>query len=276
MIVSPILSSIPMVTQSRTARVDLQPAQPSPSLTASSPEVEAVPQSEPRGVGVLNKLLSGHFRGVSELRLRINFNDELTAAQNEMAREATTEATGALLQAVAAEFDAAADSISLTEIQLTKMGELRSLFDQGAEKLIESHLASGTGDGSGLVAEIEATFENMVANLEQFAAASTQTENPVEPTLTAVEDVTSEPLGPEFQAFLSALRETFSANLAELSAVLEPKPWQPAQSAPRGNGRAYEKFLAAYDVLQAPVGDPSVNGGGRNVTVNIEAIDILA
>ena len=66
-----------------------------------SPHAEGMHGHGPRGRGVLRLLEAGHFKGVADVRLRINFHDELEARAAERGREALGGATDALIDSVA-------------------------------------------------------------------------------------------------------------------------------------------------------------------------------
>ena len=65
-------------------------------------EVSSVENNEDSPRGVIRLLLEGHFKGVADVRLRINFQDELADAGFQEAGPVVTEQVASLLEAVGA------------------------------------------------------------------------------------------------------------------------------------------------------------------------------
>jgi hypothetical protein len=227
------------------------------------PETE-VPHSGAGGEkelpGVLHLLQEGHFKGVAQLRLRINFHEELAQLGNAALVEKAPQAVEHFLAELG-----------------TKAGELMvNLDDQVAESVsqlllafkekVEGLITDGEfGNIDQLIASIRTEFEALVASLK---AAISGAEGGLLPAdyETGAEGVTAEipeegaplngsdPSEPEgqtgggellvqlvqdFESALAALRE----ELTQSSSVLPPL------SPSEGNGKAYAKFLAIYNEL---------------------------
>ena len=90
--------------------------------------------------GVIRNLENGHFKGVADVRLRINFQAELAAAAKQKSFEALRQAAPALLEQVTTEFDSFVKQVPLSERQLLVSDELLAKF--------ESNLADALSDVS--------------------------------------------------------------------------------------------------------------------------------
>jgi hypothetical protein len=71
---------------------------------------------------------------------------------------------------------------------------------------------------------------------------------------------TSEALPAHFQELLANLRAEFEATLAELREGIESARSMPELSEPRGNGKAYAKFLAIYSEMTGEAETPETEG----------------
>ena len=74
-----------------------QEQSPSPADDTVAPPTQDVDSSNTRAKGVLRLLEAGHFRGVADVRLRINFFDELSAKATADAQQAAVAGTANLV-----------------------------------------------------------------------------------------------------------------------------------------------------------------------------------
>lgn len=186
-------------------------------------------------------LQEGHFKGVSDVRLRINFYDELTALETEKLQSVTEEKVSGVLESVCAVVNSFLEGENKpTDEQITTISELQDTFIQTAG-----------GNHSEPVADINTAFEDFTEALRNlFAPAqeqdiTTDTEN---------SDTTELP----WQTFIEDLQSAFAAAMDELAQALGEVQILPELSGPNGNSVAYEKFLAIYNELrglQTPIDD---------------------
>ncbi len=262
------------------------PAEPEPTQPADSQEVEAPSR------GVIRLLLAGHFKGVADVRLRINFHEELAAAGIREEKPVIADKVASLSETVngylddirssdALSEDLSADIESLQEAFNSSVGSLLSEFDPAGE---EAYAALS----SGLRSSFEALLSSLVTLLgldsdgaTDITAESAEGSPPAEPVAVTEDSTTdaasdsSSSAGLEQDSEATPLRlivddlaNAFSAAVDELSDVRASASLLPPLSPPQGNGTAYSKFLAVYqDMLGlAETGDPDSGLGPQSLT----------
>ena len=246
-----------------------EPAAPS----AQAPEAGSTVESEK---GVIQNLLEGHFKGVADVRLRINFHDELAAIEQQSlaaAVDGQAERFASIADPAMTLFtsDAGADNVldSLQASYETYNGAVESAFDTFA--------SAPLGGKEALVSSLNSAFEAFLAGLKTTATTSVEGKETSDPEVrddaamlaaqTAAETPseivspqTESLSGAEFEQFLADLRASFEAALAGLELVLQSAAALPELSEPHGNGVAYDKFLAVYREMNAPLTQESSNG----------------
>lgn len=192
--------------------------------------------------GVMRLLQEGHFKGVSGLRLQINFHDQLAAiTQQSVASAAHTgaETILAAVDAVVTDFTANND---LGESILEGITTAQQAFTDAAMALFEEFQGGAIGSDQ-LLALLQAAFEDFLASIEAVVPAdgATSTEDSGEP---------APPAEPDFAAFIQALGDAFSGALQELEAAFaSAQSTVPEISGPNGNGVAFAKFLNILNAL---------------------------
>lgn len=152
-----------------------QAAQSSEQDTATDPVGE---NPTGRAKGVLRLLQEGHFRGVADVRLRINFHEELMALQNEAVKSAAPDKLQFVSDAVNTQVDALIESGNLTEEQQTTVGQLRQTFLDTAQQLIDEFLGAERPQSDALAAGLQDAFD---AFLESLTSLLLPEEPPVPP-----------------------------------------------------------------------------------------------
>ncbi len=280
---------------------NIQPPLPTPPLTeieppepqveppaADPPEPVEAEDSGQRAAGVLRKLQEGHFKGVADVRLRINFHEEIAAAEAAAAASATSQGVDDLTRAVNAVIDQLGAGEALTGEKSPAILEAQETFNQAVSDAAAATLGAEPIDGEGLIGGLQEAFDSLVTAIEAVFAEAAQepppiqevppVEGPAEPEEPPAPDALAggeEPLsGPELAAeppgetvpppasadepeetppdALQTLRDAFEAALATVEAALIPQSSLPPLSEPMGNGVAYEKFLTMYEALLAP------------------------
>lgn len=189
---------------------ELSPTEPQSDIQANDTE-----QSK----GVLRLLLEGHFKGVSNLRLRINFSDELAAIEAEKLQAVAEEKVNAVLESVGGVVESfLTKEDGPTEEQAASVLQFQETFVQAVNEY-----------NSELVADLNTAFDGFVKALN--------TESGDAP-------------GQAWQMFIKDLRSAFTAATNELTQAFAEVRILPELSEPNGNGVAYEKFLAIYNELR--------------------------
>jgi hypothetical protein len=225
-----------------------------PSGEPLSAEVADVSGDEPTGEeekGVIRLLLEGHFKGVSDVRLRINFNDELTAIEAAQMQAVSGEKMGGVLQSVGGAVDSFLADNELTEEEAAAVSEAKDSFLQAV---------NGADDPAGAVADAFAIFLEL---LQELVPPPPEPEpEDVPPDNDGGQDSGTDgdtgpiPLvesGPDWQEFIDNLKSSFSGAMVELTTAVSAANVLPPLSEPNGNGIAYDKFLAIYNEMRGIV-----------------------
>lgn len=183
--------------------------------------------------GAVQLLREGHFRGVADVRLRINFAEELQAIQSAGQSAALKDGIPALQGELDAAIDAFVEAGGRSEAEVNTLRAAQETFNgQVADLLV------GAEEGSSIAEEV---FAELRTAFEDYLNA-----------LTPPREESSEGVGnTEFRATLTAIFET---GLGELEASAS-ESILPELSDPNGNGGAFEKFLEIYRNLYQSGGE---------------------
>lgn len=235
------------------------------------PEEEIAPPAEEteKQPGVLRLLQEGHFKGVADVRLRINFYDELQALESQSRMDAAGSGFAAFNQSLEADTTALKESGELTKAQSAAL----DLFLEQIRTAQNSY--DGTVPFAELMAGMQGQFDTLLGALNPTTADSTeQPEQPLEPAveeqISALEESLEEPneqaadeatepvlLPAEtaeepsvFEQLVTNLRNSFEQALQQLESDVNTAGVLPPLSEASGNGKAYAKFLAIYESMQ--------------------------
>jgi hypothetical protein len=217
------------------------------------PKGSAVTSSDSGGrlPGVLRLLQEGHFKGVADVRLRINFHEQLQGLQGEALRERAPDAVEAFL----AELNKEVDALKLDETQTPKLYDLLEEFSGKAKGLVGND-SKYTIDS--LLKALRDEFGTLLEKLQNIvngdAPAPSNGDN--ESLGDTVVSEESGEVGPSSSQALSDLASSLENLFNDLIAGLENDLKQasailPPLSPPQGNGKAYAKFLAILEGLNA-------------------------
>jgi hypothetical protein len=213
-----------------TAQVD------EPSPTEPQSDIQNTDDIED-GKGVLRLLQEGHFKGVSDVRLRINFFEELNAIEAGKLQAVAEQKVNAVLESVGGVVTSflEAEENGLTQEQIAGVSELQETFVQAA-----------SGYTNEPVADLNNAFDDFVEALRNLFTLPAQTQE--ENTTTEAES----PDAPElpWQTFIEDLQSAFTTTANELTQAFAEVQILPELSEPNGNGVAFEKFLAIYNELR--------------------------
>lgn len=233
-------------------------------VTPPAPSPADLPQDDsPQTKGVIRLLQQGHFQGVADVRLRINFFDELSAIENAQLKAALGPKANELFDAVAAGLNSLTES--LTDEQLNPLIEN---FSQALTQAQEEFLSSGSPSNEALADTLKSAFATLINSLNEIlnpaappnpplAVEIPQAESPADQEIipSASEETPPAPPAADNQSpaapdLMENLTTIFHTALNELISRLDEVQILPDLSAPAGNGRAYDKFLALYNELK--------------------------
>lgn len=229
--------------------------------------------------GVIRNLQNGHFKGVSDVRLRINFFDEIAALECQQLQVVAEEKIGVVLESVGESFTTFLESEEFTEQHHEIIGS-QDAFAQAVNELKKEFT---TGDGlskEDLLVGLKATFQDLLGSLGKVLPTTT-TETPeaevVPEDNVGEKGVAANPLGHKedvapkqaptselesnFQTFIEKLTSAFDTALEQLASDLNEVEILPELTEPIGNGVAYSKFLTIYNELRGNETDARPNNG---------------
>jgi len=158
----------------------------SPVSEPLSGEAPPIEQEEEELPGVIQNLLEGHYTGVADVRLRINFADVLAAIEQEQIQAAAAEQIDGMLVTVGATIAGLLGSTEAvkaeelegpieepaeeategpTEEQLAAIGEYQGVFVQEVNESKEVFITSEAPSQEDLVAGLNGAFESFVASV---------------------------------------------------------------------------------------------------------------
>ncbi len=272
----------------------------------ANPAVEEIPESEVteqskdgKADGVIRNLLEGHYKGVADVRLRINHFEELAAIESAQLKALAEQEVAGLLGVVESGVNNILGSSETFTAQAAPNGEgetepvnealtVSGLHDEfvGAVNILsEKFVLAETPSINDLVGGIENAFTDFVTFLSGLlmpteenptvvvegkggqadgssGISTTGTQEPTAPPEgeqpAGVEIVGGEPEPPVVEvlpqagyiSLIDELSTAFEAAKDELKEALKGFQLLPELSEPRGNGVAYEKFLAIYNQMQ--------------------------
>ncbi len=236
--------------------------------TPKQPEVQENAKNETLK-GVVRNLQEGHFKGVADVRLRINFFEELNTIENGEIQKLVGEKVPGVTDSVNANLEILLSSDELSEEQVTSISEHMETFTQSVDLMKEDFLNAAQPSKEALILGLNSGFEEFITSLN-LVLLPTEPEplddNSASEDVGVEESLPVNPVGEEndenigsdqavesetnFQDFISNLRTTFAESLIELTNALNDSKILPDLSEPNGNGKAFDKFLAIYNNLQ--------------------------
>ncbi len=227
----------------KTHTPDSSPEQP-PPLNNETPD------NGDQTKGVIRLLQQDHFKGVAEVRLTINFFDELTSIEAGQLRAAAGGQINPVLQAVAAPDDLL-QALGLPDSdQAEALAALHDAFTQAVNDANDQFMAAGTPSTDGLVESLNNAFAAFVEGVWNLFEPDPidppplpgEGEPPEPPTTTTSHEA--------LESYIADLQAAFDAAVAGLQNNFAGVNVIPEFSPPNGNGVAYEKFLAIYNEMR--------------------------
>jgi hypothetical protein len=226
-------------TPADTKTDEILPKRPSPSAPEDGEK------------GVLRLLMEGHFRGVSDVRLRINFHERLGAMEVESVKTQAAQAVDSLVESVDQRIEAFVTSEDLGDDQVAAIAEAQSGFHAAVDDLVESFMSTEGVSQDLLVSGLSSALSALVESIGQLlvdsfgVAEGGGSDGVVDPSSPA-ESVEG------LQALIDEINTSVGESIQGITDALSSARLLPAISEPNGNGAAYDKFLAMYqDMLLA-------------------------
>jgi hypothetical protein len=258
---------------------DVEDADPSPKARISEslsdePENEQFVEGPDRSEsvkGILRLLQEGYFKGVADVRLRINFHDGLAAIECAQLRAVAEENVSGLSESIQPTVDTLVGSGRITQDQADT---LTGTFRQAVNQSVENFLTGRTSKDA-LIGELNSGFSAFLAGL---AAATTREK--LDEGVTPIEDILEEVVAEETRTempeqgeqtesagFVDELTDMFNAALAQFIDGLKDVRILPDSFPPKDSASAYQMFLAVYNELFGLTSE-----GTNEDTVSLDAI----
>lgn len=190
--IEPTILSISKANASsaRAAKRNNPSAQPKPTAEPPTPPASpeaADPEETPVEIedttktrGVIRLLEEGHFKGVADVRLRINFFDELAGKANAAAVSDVSSGANDLVESVLSQAQGLLDELGADEETQQAAQEAFNAFQQAAQQAVADSTSDGVVDREVLEAALKSAFDTMVAELRTLLAPPATTEEPSE------------------------------------------------------------------------------------------------
>ena len=231
--------------------------------------------------GVIRLLQAGHFTGVADVRLRINFHDQLQQLEAQNAGKAFAEAMPGLLGELADKVNQLGEDFGLSEpakeLVQSFEEEIKNLLAEAGstQRPLSTTVDSVKNSFSTFLESLQGAFASMpspvaeesdpeesdVAELPGDDEASTTDDQTENLASAAASDGNVEEAGEGLElsgdgttAFTTALQELetwFGQRMVSLQSDVIASQQLPPLSQPQGNGRAYSKFLDIYRTLSS-------------------------
>jgi hypothetical protein len=230
-----------------------------------APQQEAAAGNTEESKGVLRLLQEGHFKGVSDVRLRINFFDELAAIEREELHAIAGEKVDAVGESVRPAIEALLQlgepEQQLTEEQKAEIREAQGNFVEVVNNLKEDFLSAETISIGNLINGLHLGFGHLVQSLQTVLGIDTVNPGDSDDVSTECSGSVSESADPGepdmpdgetgvHTQFFDDLTSAFNIALEVLDTALGDVGILPELSTPSGRGVAYYKFLAIYNEMR--------------------------
>ena len=167
-----------------------------------STETESDDHDGGRAKGVLRLLEAGHFNGVADVRLRINFFDELSARSSEATKEAVGDQVTQLSETLAGTAQQLLEPFATDEESQAALTELLASFEAELQQAADDALAAENFDLSAFTATTQAAFESFIEQAASILAP------PTTDTQTSVDEAEPVEIGAELDDAASTGRTT--------------------------------------------------------------------
>jgi len=217
-----------------------------------------------KAAGVLRLLEAGHFKGVADVRLRINFFEELSARASAAAAPAVRTDAAELIETMNTRINELVTPLATDEAAQAAVDELRGQFDAAVQTAAEQFASDEGVNKDSLVTAVQSAFDTFVQGLRDLLTPPpppAEGEAPPEPPPVGEGEAPAEPPATSpLDDALASLTTVFDELLSGLGDSIATALRLPDPSPPSGNGSAYEKFLAMYNSLRGMA--PTVNEVG--------------
>jgi hypothetical protein len=168
-------ASVPITESSKAESIDLIPIVTSDKAPQSPRDTDSVSDDgkSGRAHGVLRLLQEGHFNGVADVRLRINFFDELSAEANESARQTVGAEADKLADTVIASAEGLLGPLATDQESQAALSELIAAFDSNIRQSAADASEQTIFEAAALTESMSATFDSFLAQASSLLTPAT-------------------------------------------------------------------------------------------------------
>jgi hypothetical protein len=217
--------------------------------------------------GVLRLLREGHFRGVSDVRLRINFHERLGAMEVESVKAQAEQAVGSLVESVDRQIETFVASQNLDDDQATAITEAQSGFHMVVDDLVESFMSAEGVSQDLLISGLSSALNTLTQSIGELLVDSSEVAQGGESD-GVVHPSSPAELADGIQKLIDEINTSVDGAIQGLADTLSSALLLPAISEPNGNGAAYDKFLTMYQDM--------ISAGTRTTSHDMKRIDAIA
>jgi len=238
-------------------------------------EIGKVQEGALQEKGVIGLLQEGHFQGVADVRLRINFHEQLQLMVSQKSGEVLQTESRELMLELESKVQSVGEEFQVTD----QVADLLTSFKEEAEGLLGTSDAGS--DSSSVIGGLRDAFAGFLASLQSIATADdaeadsgvagaaavagtgasiTEDGAPVNLEASETEGPATTPAPDGFTLAVQKLQEWFETEIAALEKTVNDLQVLPDPSEPRGNGVAYERFLETYKGMEAGSGAIRIDG----------------
>ncbi|MHC4609344.1 MAG: hypothetical protein ACYS7M_03245 [Planctomycetota bacterium] len=129
--------------------------------------------------GVVRLLEAGHFKGVADVRLRINFFDELSARAAAAAGPVAQTQSRELVDTVGTAANELIETLATDDQTSEALTGLLEEFDSAVQASVDKFAADGAADSDALAGALQSAFDTLVQGLRELLTAPVAETEPV-------------------------------------------------------------------------------------------------
>ena len=199
--------------------------------------------------GVIRLLEAGHFKGVADVRLRINFHDQLEQRAADKAADTLRTGADELVKTTASTTDEVLTSFATDEAAREAVQASLDEFSDSVDTTVATALKADDLDLDAIVSDLRAAFDDLVGDLRDLFGPAKADTSGADKLVSVVPTAGDPPAIDAFEAALTERTDAFDQALSSLIESVESSVYLPDPSPAPGNGSAYDKFLAIYHNL---------------------------
>lgn len=176
----------------KTKEVRTKIAQQPATIDAAPSTTDTINQEstsdDAKASGVIRLLEAGHFSGVAEVRLRINFFEELSARSTEREAAEIADQSQELAASIGSEVDDFVSALAIDEKDRESLTALVDQFNTAVQSATSSSTTDGPLDANTITGELEAAFTTFVSRVRELFATEEAETQPTDATKPAEDD----------------------------------------------------------------------------------------